>query len=71
MKGHELGLDLRKEVDLGTATGSARRGFSLGREGTFECLELPDGQDSLLGAIPLEALGIENSICKTSSSSCC
>jgi hypothetical protein len=29
------------------------------REGTFECLELPGGQDPLLGVIPLEALGIE------------
>ena len=30
-----------------------------GREGTFECLELPGGQDSLLGVIPLEMLGLE------------
>lgn len=30
-----------------------------GREGTFECLELPGGSDALLGVIPLEALGLE------------
>lgn len=30
-----------------------------GREGTFECLELPGGRDALLGVIPLEALGLE------------
>ncbi len=29
----------------------------LGREGTFECLELPGGGAPLLGVIPLEALG--------------
>ncbi|MGC9505146.1 hypothetical protein [Baaleninema sp.] len=31
----------------------------LGREGTFECLELPSGRTPLLGVIPREALGIE------------
>jgi hypothetical protein len=30
-----------------------------GREGTFECLELPGGKNALLGVIPLEALGLE------------
>lgn len=30
-----------------------------GREGTFECLELPGGQQTLLGVIPLEAMGLE------------
>jgi hypothetical protein len=30
-----------------------------GREGTFECLELPGGRDPLIGVIPLEALGLE------------
>jgi hypothetical protein len=41
----------------------------LGREGRFECLELPDGRSPLLDVIPLEALGIEldlqNQILKT------
>lgn len=31
----------------------------MGREGTFECLELPGGRNALIGVIPLEALGIE------------
>lgn len=30
-----------------------------GREGTFECLELPCGRNPLIGVIPLEALGLE------------
>lgn len=62
----QLGLELLKEVDVATATGiSKARIFRdatislLGREGTFECLELPGGRDALLGVIPLEALGIE------------
>ena len=62
----ELGLELLKEVDVMTATGfSKARIFQdakislLGREGTFECLELPGGSDPLLGVIPLETLGIE------------
>lgn len=62
----QLGLDLLKEVDVATATGIGKaRIFQdakislLGREGTFECLELPGGQNPLLGVIPLEALGIE------------
>ena len=61
-----LGLDLLKEVDVSTATGlSKARVFQdakillCGREGTFECLELPGGRDPLIGVIPLEALGLE------------
>jgi len=62
----QLGLDLLKEVDVTTATGlSTARVFQdakislCGREGTFECLELPGGRNPLIGVIPLEALGIE------------
>ena len=62
----QLGLSLLKEVDIATATGLGKaRIFQdakislLGREGTFECVELPEGADPLLGVIPLEALGIE------------
>jgi len=62
----QLGLSLLKEVDVATATGFEKaRIFQdakislCGREGTFECLELPCGTDPLLGVIPLEALGIE------------
>ncbi len=62
----QLGLEILKEVDVSTATGvSKARIFQdakisvCGREGTFECLELPGGRDALLGVIPLEALGLE------------
>ena len=62
----QLGLAILKEVDVATATGNrTARIFQdakislCGREGTFECLELPGGTDPLLGVIPLEALGIE------------
>ncbi|MCP2731062.1 retroviral-like aspartic protease family protein [Limnofasciculus baicalensis] len=61
-----LGLKLLKQVNVTTAMGigNARifqdAKISLcGREGTFECLELPGGRDGLLGVIPLEALGLE------------
>lgn len=30
-----------------------------GREGVFQCLELPGGEHPLLGVIPMEELGIE------------
>jgi clan AA aspartic protease len=62
----ELGLELLKEVDVATAMGLGKaRIFQdakisvQGREGTFECLELPKGFDALLGVIPLEMLGLE------------
>ena len=62
----QLGLELLKEVEATTAAGirSVRifqdAKISLcGREGTFECLELPGGRDPLLGVIPLEMLGLE------------
>jgi predicted aspartyl protease len=62
----QLGLTLLKEVDVATAQGiSKARIFQdarlslCGREGTFECLELPGGRDPLIGVIPLEALGLE------------
>jgi len=61
-----LGLQLLKEVDVATAKGIGKarifRDATLiiaGREGTFECLELPGRQNNLLGVIPLEALGLE------------
>jgi len=62
----QLGLDLLRVVDVTTATGLSTAGvfqdakISLcGREGTFECLELPGGRNPLIGVIPLEALGLE------------
>lgn len=61
-----LGLKLLKEVNVTTKMGIGKaRIFQdakislCGREGTFECLELPGGRDGLLGVIPLEALGLE------------
>lgn len=61
-----LGLRLLREVNVATAmeVGQARifRDATLliqGREGTFECLELPGGNDALIGVISLEALGLE------------
>ncbi|PZO53366.1 MAG: aspartyl protease, partial [Phormidesmis priestleyi] len=65
----KLGLELLREVDVATANGfSKARVFQdakislCGREGTFECLELPGGQSPLLGVIPLEFLGIESDL---------
>lgn len=62
----ELGLELLKEVNVATAMGIGKARifrdatlFICGREGTFECLELPGSRDPLLGVIPLEALGLE------------
>ena len=62
----KLGLKLLKEVDVATAMGIGKarifRDATLSifdREGTFECLELPGGDDALLGVIPLESLGLE------------
>jgi predicted aspartyl protease len=61
----ELGLVLQGEVDVKIAVGVQIRIFrelSLcveGREGTFNCIELPAGTDPLLGLIPLEDLGLE------------
>ena len=61
-----LGLRLLREAVAETATGSATvRIFQdakislLGREGTFDCVELPEGRAPLLGVIPLEFLGAE------------
>ncbi|MBR8837658.1 MAG: aspartyl protease family protein [Stigonema ocellatum SAG 48.90 = DSM 106950] len=62
----KLGLRILKEVNVATAMGIGRarifRDATIilcGREGTFECLELPGGTEALLGVIPLEALGLE------------
>lgn len=61
-----LGLRLAGEVDTRTATGAGTapifQGILLkveGREGTFDCLELPEGVDPLLEVIPQEQLGLE------------
>jgi predicted aspartyl protease len=63
---NDLGLVFQGEVDVKIATGVQKlrifREINLaveGREGTFNCMELPDGTDPLLGLIPLEDLGLE------------
>ncbi|MBW4673343.1 MAG: aspartyl protease [Desmonostoc geniculatum HA4340-LM1] len=62
----DLGLPLQGEVDVKIATGIHKaRIFKMlnlsveGREGTFNCIELPEDSDPLLGLIPLEDLGLE------------
>lgn len=61
-----LGVPVDREVQVETATGiSTTRLFRLvrlevaGRHGIFECLETPAGTMPLLGAVPMEVLGIE------------
>jgi predicted aspartyl protease len=61
-----LGLPVRREVPIMTATGKGTARLYqdaaitlLGREGTFDCLELPAGATPLLGVIPMETLGLE------------
>ncbi|TAF30860.1 MAG: aspartyl protease [Oscillatoriales cyanobacterium] len=61
-----LGLTLVGEIQGNTAIGA--RQFRLfkdvsiavaGREGRYDCVELPAGEEPLLGLIPLEDLGLE------------
>jgi predicted aspartyl protease len=63
---NDLGLVLQGEVDVKITTGVQKlrifREINLaveGREGTYNCMELPDGADPLLGLLPLEDLGLE------------
>ncbi|MEM1250973.1 MAG: aspartyl protease family protein [Cyanobacteria bacterium P01_H01_bin.21] len=62
----QLGLKLTATIDAQTATGpqtvNVYEGLKLtveGREGRYDCVELPAGQIPLLGLIPLEDLGLE------------
>lgn len=62
----QLGLAPLREVLTKTAAGYQRsRVFQdakisvMGRSGIFQCLELPGGDDPLLGVIPMEDLGLE------------
>jgi predicted aspartyl protease len=62
----QLGLAPLREVLTKTAAGYQRsRVFQdakvsvMGRAGVFQCLELPGGDDPLLGVIPMEELGLE------------
>lgn len=62
----QLGLTLVGEIQGNTAIGA--RQFRLfkdvsiavaGREGRYDCVEIPAGEEPLLGLIPLEDLGLE------------
>lgn len=62
----QLDLPFDKEIEAKTAAGvkKARLFHRLtltieGRKGEFNCLELPGGQDPLIGVIPLEDLGLQ------------
>jgi predicted aspartyl protease len=62
----QLGLKKVMDVDVKTAIGprtlAIYQGVKLvveGREGRYDCVELPSGEDPLLGLIPLEDLGLE------------
>lgn len=62
----ELGLRVLREVNAMTVRGIQTTRFFqdatiylCGREGTFDCLELPEGENVVLGLVPLEALGLE------------
>lgn len=62
----QLGLPLEGQVDARIAVGvQSLRVFkevnlaTCGRKGTFNCVELPEGEMPLLGLIPLEDLGLQ------------
>jgi predicted aspartyl protease len=61
-----LGLPFKREVEILTAAGPGRArvlgGVSLlveGREGSFDCLEVPASTPALLGVVPLQTLGLQ------------
>ena len=65
----ELGLPFQGEADVKIAAGVEKvRVFKMlnlsfkGREGVFNCIELPGNCDPLLGLIPLEDLGLESDL---------
>ncbi len=62
----QLGLTVAGEIEVKTAVGVKAvrvfKGLSLtieGREGRYDCVELPGSEDPLVGLIPLEDLGLE------------
>jgi clan AA aspartic protease len=62
----ELGLAPLKEVLTSTAAGYQHttvyqdaKVSLMGREGVFQALQLPGGENPLLGVIPMEELGVE------------
>lgn len=65
----QLGLTRDEEIEVKTAAGGQKarlfKRLSLaveGGKGEFNCMELPGGEDSLLGLIPLESLGLQPDI---------
>ncbi len=63
---NQLGLPLSGEIEVKTAAGIIKaRLFKRvtltveGRKGEFTCVELPGGEDALLGVIPMEELGLQ------------
>lgn len=62
----QLGLPMLGEIDGETVIGTRKfRIFKdvtlaiAGREGRYDCVEIPAGQEPLIGLIPLEDLGLE------------
>ena len=62
----QLGLPFVQEIEVKTIIGTKTvRIFkevtiTIGeREGSFNCLELPEGEEALIGWFPLEGLGLE------------
>jgi predicted aspartyl protease len=62
----QLGLSPLREVLASTAAGYQRTTLYqdakislLGRDGVFQCLELPGGENPLLCVVPMEELGVE------------
>jgi predicted aspartyl protease len=62
----QLGVTVAGEIEVKIAVGISKvRIFKdivlsvEGREGRYDCVELPEGQDPLLGLIPLEDLALE------------
>lgn len=57
-----LSATIEAQTATGTETVSVYEGLELnveGREGRYDCVELPIGQTPLLGLIPLEDLGLD------------
>jgi clan AA aspartic protease len=62
----QLGLPVLKEAFASTAAGirpvvvhDDARIALMGREGTYECVALPEDAEPLLGLLPLEGMGLE------------
>lgn len=61
-----LGVPVQREMRVNTASGTVTMRFLnavrielFGRSGVFSCLELPVGTVPLLGAIPMEEMGLQ------------